>query len=559
MSTLQDRICDLVFDAGMAAARRRLWQPFLQATRTPRQAQDALLQRILRANAHTEFGKRHGFAMIARYADYRDAVPVQTYESLRPYIEAQERTGQPWLTARSPVMYALTSGTTAAPKLIPVTRPGLRRFSDSQRLFAYRQHAGSSMFRGKILGIVGPAIEGRLANGTPYGSTSGMIYQSMPRLVRSKYVLPPRVSEIADYETRYYVMAVLALRERNVTGLATANPSTLIKLLEVMNDNRERLIADIAAGHLSLSTPLAPAVAQAVARRLTPSPERVGELKAILRLRSSLTFADIWPDLQAVVTWTGGSCGFALATLTPLLPSSAKVIELGYAASEFRGSIPVDVDSGACAPTLLDNFLEFVERQDWENEQHRFLTLDEIAEGRQYYVFVTTPDGLYRYDMNDIIEVTGRFNATPTIAFVQKGKGVTSITGEKLYESQVVQAVAEARAAVDVPIPFFLMLADEARSEYQLYVEAASGGLDAGDLGARVDRQLREINIEYKAKRASGRLLPMRCAAVRPGAGHAYRKHCLECGQRDAQFKALSLQYRKDCAFDLDSQCMAVD
>ena len=46
--------------------------------------------------------------------------------------------------------------------------------------------------------------------------------------------------------------------------------------------------------------------------------------------------------------------------------------------------------------------------------------------------------------MNDIVRVTGRLHATPLLAFVQKGKGVTSLTGEKLYESQVLEAVRRA-------------------------------------------------------------------------------------------------------------------
>ena len=50
-------------------------------------------------------------------------------------------------------------------------------------------------------------------------------------------------------------------------------------------------------------------------------------------------------------------------------------------------------------------------------------------------------NGLYRYFINDLIEVTGWFQKTPTIRFVQKGKGVTNVTGEKLYEFHVIEAV----------------------------------------------------------------------------------------------------------------------
>ncbi len=179
-----------------------------------------------------------------------------------------------------------------------------------------------------------------------------------------------------------------------------------------------------------------------------------------------------------------------------------------------------------------------------EEEKPNFLSLHQIERGKQYYLFVTTPEGLYRYDMNDIVEVTGRFNATPTIAFVQKGKGVTNITGEKLYESQVMQAMQLLRQDDDLTAPFFMVLADEAASQYRLYLECArSEAFDAADLGQRFDGHLRRLNVEYDAKRASGRLKPLLAAGLQPGTGDLYRQDCLAKGQRDGQFKVLPLQF----------------
>ena len=58
------------------------------------------------------------------------------------------------------------------------------------------------------------------------------------------------------------------------------------------------------------------------------------------------------------------------------------------------------------------------------------------------------------------------------------------------------------------------------------------------------------MNIEFKAKRASGRLQPTRVLQVRPGTGDAYRQHCVSKGQREAQFKLIRLQYVHECTFD---------
>ncbi|MDE2837952.1 MAG: GH3 auxin-responsive promoter family protein [Chloroflexota bacterium] len=184
-------------------------------------------------------------------------------------------------------------------------------------------------------------------------------------------------------------------------------------------------------------------------------------------------------------------------------------------------------------------------------------SLDELEDGREYYVFVTTGDGLYRYDINDIVRVDGWVANTPTFAFVQKGKGVTNITGEKVTEAQVLDAVTSAFAPTGAPPEFFIMLADEAASGYTLYVETGASAFAGGGAADEIDRLLSVSNIEYESKRKSGRLAPLRVRLLPDGAGGRYRESCVASGQRDAQFKYLHLQYARDCAFDFDAIAVA--
>ena len=167
-------------------------------------------------------------------------------------------------------------------------------------------------------------------------------------------------------------------------------------------------------------------------------------------------FVDIWPNLKAITTWTGGSCSILVSSLKKQLAPSTHIVEMGYLSSEFRGSITIDILNNKGVPTLHENFFEFVEKEDWENENPTFLTLEQLEEGKQYYVVTTTQNGLYRYFINDIIEVTGTYNNTPTTEFVQKGKGVTNITGEKLYESQLIQAMDKIKQEHGFEVSFFL-------------------------------------------------------------------------------------------------------
>ncbi len=535
--------------AALGATQSRRLRGLLDAARSPDEAQAALLKGILETNADTAFGKRHGFAGLGTAADYRRAVPVHTYEDLRADIDRQELTGEPRLTRQRPTYYSRTSGTIAAPKNIPVTAFGMARIRDQRRLAAYALTRGPPVMAGKVFAITGQAVEGRMPGGTPHGSMSGLLYRNQPRLLRSRHVLPVELAAIADYESRYLAMAVYAVAEPQVSGIGTANSSTLIRLLSVINQRADEVLRAVADGRMPAG----------LAANLSPGRRRAARLRARLDAAGRLTYADIWPRLAGVVTWTGGSCGIALRNLKPALPADCAIIELGYIASEVHGTANVDPRRNICLPALQDAYFEFAEREAWEqlapgaDANGLMLSLGELQVGREYYVFVTTPDGLYRYDMSDIVRVTGKLYATPTLAFVQKGKGITNITGEKLHEAQVLDAVTAALDHGGVGADFFLALAEPEDAGYTLYLEAA-GALNAelvATIATIVDGRLRELNVEYDAKRASGRLMALRVRRLRGGAGDAYRAWRVEAGQRDAQFKYLHLQYAAECAFDL--------
>ena len=550
MKLLSNSAANTALWGAMGFTRLGPWRRLLRAAQTPRRAQEDVLLRIISANMHTDFGQGCGFDKIRSIDAYRRAVSIQDYETLRPYVERQQESGAPSLTAEPPVFYQRTSGTLGAPKDIPLTQSGIARIHRFQRLSAFAQFRGSNTFQGRILGIGSPAVEGYLQCGKPYGSASGLIYESQPRAIASKFVLPAEVLGVADYDARYYVIAALGMAEPMVTSVATANPSTLVRLLDLINLQIDQLLSDIERGRLSVLDRLTPSQRAAVDGAFKGSPKRTKVLGDLMSRQGRLSFSDLWPQLGSIVTWTGGSCHVPLANLEGKYPGHTKVIEVGYAASEFRGTLNVDIARNLCLPTLTDHFFEFVRRDNWEQGTHNFVCLDELEEGESYYVFVTTSDGLYRYNMNDIVVVTGWINATPTLAFVQKGKGATNITGEKIYESQIIQAVDTAYRTMP---RFFVALADEPRAQYLLYLEPSPTDLLADETpSAAIDTALRRLSVEYDAKRASDRLKPLRLHPLKPGTGDAYRRDYVSRGQRDAQFKVMHLQYARECDFDFE-------
>ncbi len=531
----------------MKFIERFYWKPFIRNTRDPQQIQNKVIEKILARQQSTEFGIEHDFKTIQGHPELCKRVPVQTYESLRKYIDDQENNKTPAINYENPVLYSQTSGTTGRPKNIPILKSTLNYLKLNQALFSWVKYNGvKGVFDGPILAVGSPVIEGQLGTGTPFGSMSGLLLESMPWLLKKKYVLPTEILAIEDYHLKYLLMAAYSLNEKNITFFASANPSTFLRLLEVIQNNKKTLLSFLDTGDLNHLGKSSEALSQ---NYLKVKPNRAQELTKILQEKISFTFADFWPHLKAIATWTGGNCTTLIPKLKSKLPSHTRIVELGYLSSEFTGGLTIDVEHNIILPTFQENFFEFVEVLEWDKPDKKFLLLNQIETGKQYYLIVTTFNGLYRYFINDIIEVTGKFNATPTITFVQKGKGITNLTGEKLSEYQVIRALETLKKQTHLEFEFFLMIADASRMEYRLYIESDP----LKEIELKFEEQLFASNLEFKTKRLSQRLNPTKIIFLKKGCGEAFKNSLIAKGQRESQFKFVRLLQSRDCSFDFSA------
>jgi len=513
----------------------------------PAQAQDRLLHQILGANADTEFGRRHGFGDITTFEQFQQRVPIAGYEDLEPYIDAAMH-GQPrQLTNEPPVLFTTTSGTTGARKYIPMTREGKRAKSRLTWLWLcglYRDHPG--VVGGRILSVVSPEVESYAPDGTPCGAESGHAYRTMPGPVRSIYTAPYGVFAIEDYEAKYYTLLRLAAGQ-DISLIATVNPSTIVLLAERLADHTEAIVRDVGDGSISADFAVPPSLRESL--HLRPDPERARRLERAAATGGGVLRPGLaWPKLAAVGCWKGGTVGAYLSKFDTYFPQGPPVRDLGYYATELRGSIPMSDQGDAGVVAVATNVLEFHPADhDRAPQGHELLRVEQLEVGQRYFVYVTNASGLYRYDMNDIVEVTGRYGATPLIRFVQKGKGVVSFTGEKLYEVQVIAAVDQALAALRGRYHFIAAVAElvdgtTPRLVFLIEFDDPVAQHDGQGLVDRLDTAVGDHNSEYEAKRASLRYGAPVIRVVRPGEYDRYRRRMVESGQRaDGQFKVLRL------------------
>jgi len=532
----------------------RLRRPLIRAAQNTEKSQQTLLQRILQHNADTDFGKQFDFATIKTMSEYRDRVPVQTYETLSPYIENQIK-GDQALTIDPPVYYARTSGTTGGYKNIPLTANGLLQVKHAQKQLALSLWRDTDFFKGSLLGFASAVEEGKLKNGCSYGSVSGSTYRSVSPIVASKFVLPRQVFTFKDAEAKYQAYALATLASDNLTGIVAANPSSILKLVRLIEENTDNLL-QILTGNSS-QWPL-PETAKILPNLLNASNNnRLGHLVNSYAKHGRLTPNDVFPALSTITTWTGGSCGIALRQLKSYLPvhknADVKIVEYGYGSSEFMGTVNVDAINNRCLPQLTHHVYEFVKRRDWsdprENESNAddnvYYGAHELSPGEEYYTVITTQSGLYRYNINDIIRAGPSVSDCATISFLQKGRGVTNITGEKLSEHQLINAMSDAIHTHSISAGGYMALANEEHSRYDIYVE-----LDKleplNELSAQVDKNLRTLNIEYNDKRASDRLNQVQMFGLSSDACDVIKGWCVAEGVREAQYKPTVLAYARD-------------
>ena len=532
---------------------------FEAATCDPTRVQQEKILGMVRKNADTEYGRRYGFGSIKTIDDYQKRVPIITYENIKADMERVVVGAKNVFTIEDPVMFAQTSGTTGDPKYIPVTSTCQgREHQDVMRTWmAHALRAHPDIFDAQVVTLVSPAVEGHTPGGLPFGATSGHMYKNMPGVVRRAYAIPYDVFEIADYTAKYYAVMRIAL-ERDIRFLATANPSTILKLCEKADESSEEIIRDLRDGSLSEKLTVEPQIRQNLKPLLKPNPDAARRLEEARRRRDGrLIPADYWPRLSLIGCWKGGTVGHYLGKFPewfdPDGRGSVPVRDWGYLSSEARGSIPLSDEGSQGVLTITSNFFEFVPVDDLEAKQGapeswNFLTVDELEQDKDYYVFITTTGGLYRYDINDVLRVTGRYNRTPQIVFMRKGRGMTNLTGEKVSVNQIITAIQEAARETGTIPDHFRAEADQTASRYLLRVEFATQ-IDketARRFLAAFDRQLKQINIEYKAKRDSLRLGNPALYLMREGWYERARKKQVEGGMRAFQAKTQLLAPSKE-------------
>lgn len=530
-----------------------LWpsaRAFEAATHQPERAQAARLRAVLAAVRGSQQARElSGLERVRDARDFQNAVPLSDAASLQGAFRELAEGRLTTLTGAPPVRFELSGGSTGAHKPLPMT-PGL--LDEFQRglapwLFDLLQKR-PALRRGAAYWSISPIGAGRAKTlgGIPVGSESDSSYlPAMLRpLVEQVLAVPGSLARLPDVPTCRYVTLRCLLAREDLALVSIWNPSFFTLMLEQLELDADRLLADLEAGRCRPPPPndAGPEWEQRVReicgeRRWSIAPHAAARLRRAMRLPAAERVRILWPRLALLSCWGDAEARRSLISLERLL-GAVEIQPKGLLATEGVLTIP---RFGAPAPVLAlrSHFYEFL--PDDAGPEARPLLAYELEVGRSYQVLLSTSAGLLRYRLGDRVRVEGHFNRAPCLRLLGRADQVVDLVGEKLSLAHVGRVLDHEVGALTPGAIRFAMLAPEwtPAPGYCLFVEGALPDEVLQQLAVTVERRLAEGHT-YAYARALGQLRPVEAVRVH-GAMARYEARCVQLGQRAGDIKPVGL------------------
>lgn len=529
----------------------RLWlwncrpaaQAFTRAARNVATAQHALLMAIVQGNANSSFGYAHNFAALRTVADFQAAVPLSDYDSVRPYVE-RIAAGAPQVLTVEPVrLLEPTSGSSAAPKLIPYTAGLSAAFQRAIGVWmADLLSTNPQVLGGRAYWQISPALQQqtRSAGGIPIGFDEDAAYLGGFQRALAQLVLamPADVRQIDAIESFRYCTLRFLLGCADLRLISVWNPTFLSLLLDRLTEWGARLADDLAEGTIRPPAPLAPALATRLNRGLRPDRRRADVVRAALRAAPDQAGLSelLWPQLRLLSCWADANAARYAADLARRMPH-AVLQPKGLIATEGFVSIPLVGQPGA-ALAVTSHFFEFLPTDGGSPR-----LAHELERDTEYEVVLTTSGGLYRYRLYDCVVVTGHVHGCPLLRFRGKTRHIADWFGEKLDERHVAAALDAALSSAGVQqAPFALVACSTTQTPpaYTLFIESAAPNPLLQQLGKHIEAHLC-ANVHYRYCRDLGQLGPLQVFRIAAGGMRSYQETLVQRGQRAGDGKPLAL------------------
>jgi len=409
------------------------------------------LNRLLKENEDTCFGREHHFSDIRNYDDYQKKVPLTDYSDYAEWIRRISEKGEKNVLTTQPIVhFTVTSGTVSEPKLFPVTKKGMDLCTvyTVPAIMANIRKAlkknGRSLPREKGLVMMDFGLDSFTETGIRKGGISGASIRKHIKEIEKITVTPREVISADQYLDSKYLHALFALKERKLSWIASSYMTVIAGLLDCMEMHWEKLCGDIEKGEISPDIEMADKVRQALNSGLKPDPKRAEELRTVFRdgFSAQAIGKRIWPKLSGISAIGSGSFRIHAEKVRRFAGEEVQISFSVIEASESLIAIAAGCNTDDFIMVPQAGFFEFIP----EGEDETILPVDQVEVGKKYELVLTTISGLYRYRIGDVVMVSGHYGQIPIIQFSHRINVFLNIAGEKTSEfflSKVIKGFEE--------------------------------------------------------------------------------------------------------------------
>ena len=170
----------------------------------PKILQEKILKNLIINAKYTLFGKSHNFKAIQAYEDFKQNVPVRTYEDFLDYIHQIQRGTENVLWPGKPLYFAKTAGTTGGDKYIPVTKESITHHIINARnaLLYYIYETGKADFLTQKMIFLSGSPRLILEKNIFSGRLSGIVNHHIPAYIRCNQLPSYETNCISNWESK---------------------------------------------------------------------------------------------------------------------------------------------------------------------------------------------------------------------------------------------------------------------------------------------------------------------------------------------------------------------
>lgn len=463
-------------------------------------AQHRALSGLIRHLATTSFWRSAGVEAGMTYPQFRTRVALRGYEDLVTAVEKMKRGEAGVLWPGQCSFYAMSAGTTAGrTKHLPVTPEMLMHFrrAGMESLLHYTARIGhAGVFRGRHLFLGGSTALSPLETGSKFrafaGHLSGITALNLPASIE-KHLYEPgaEIAQMADWPAKIDAIA------RRMSGvdltLLAGIPSWVPMLADAMRTHAGKPVG----------TPL----------------------------------QEIWPNLECFVHG-GVPVGLFAGELRAVLGNSVNFHEVYPTSEGFIAAQDCEARAGLRLMTDAGIFYEFLPMEVFNDLRlaelgAKAVPLEGVKAGVDYALILTTPAGLCRYVIGDVV----RFISTepPRLQYVGRTKLQLNPFGEHVIEKELNDAlmtICQRNGWMTVNFhvaPLYANpLAEVTRSRHEWWVELKPGTIitpTGPQMAGELDIELRRLNHTYDTKRKGDALEAPIVRLVMPGLFEHWMRH----------------------------------